>query len=524
MRSDGMQGIGEPRRPASGPAPCVAGDARRGGLFYGTVALVALAVLVLAVSCLGMALDEDAYIYLQWGRELVRGERLNQISHTAPKPLMIAVGVVAHLVPGGRGPELFYSYLTAVVGAVLVALLSRLAERLGGLLAAGLTVALVLGNMTFIRYVLDGQSTLYASVFIAAALLFVTRAEAQGRDYTLAGVMVLLAGLARSEAAALGPAVGLLALVRLGWRGWRVAVVAGAIGASAALITILVYGAGFGSFSYMYEVSLRDVVENRYEVPSPFLGFAKQTARAVFYQASRSWLILLLSAVGAGVALSRGLRSRFLALLLFPAATLAFMWLMVVRGMIFNVRCTHSTGLLLAVLASAGLARLAVWAAQSGQFLEVLVPRYRAAAFVGLSVLFLAPSFVSRPLPTERQRFYRQLDGAMEFLRARAQAEGKPARMVLWELHYALYHLDLSPASEFIAFRHRVVRPEQTTPPWDAPWNVVVMGPGAQPLPTQWGGKLVWEDPTRQTRIYRCEPRGGPSTGGHSASSTPRRQ
>jgi len=51
----------------------------------------ALAILIFGSVVLGPGLDEDAYAYLLWGRDLLRGDALNKVTTTAPKPIPMAV-------------------------------------------------------------------------------------------------------------------------------------------------------------------------------------------------------------------------------------------------------------------------------------------------------------------------------------------------------------------------------------------------------------------------------------------------
>jgi len=466
----------------------------------------ALAILISGSVVLGPGLDEDAYAYLLWGRDLLRGDALNKVTTTAPKPIPMAVATLAHLAPGERGAEFAFAAVTVGVGAGLALLVARLAERAGGGAARWLAVPLLLGNVTYLLYVVNGQSTIYASLFVVGALVVCTRERATTRDYLWAAVLVFGAGLCRPETAVLGAALGLAVYLRLGWRRLGVPALIVAIAMSSVAVNLLLYKVAFGSFTYTSDLALQGTIQEGWKVPDPFVGFAKQLVRTTLYFANRSWALLFVAAVGAASALTRRRWARFAALLLFPPATVAFTWLLVFRGILFNVRCFHYVGALLAVLAAAGVARLAAWAASSGEFLDFLGRRWSAVAFTLLVFGSLAPAFLGRPLPTQRRDFCERMDAACAVLKPKLEGQDSP-RIVAWDLVQVVYRIGLPPDKHF-RFIDRVLQPDQATPPWDAEWFVVErahQGGHNPPLPTEWGGRLVWQDPSGQTRVYHCD-------------------
>ncbi len=472
------------------------------------IAVFLLALTALAASTLVLCpgLDEDSYAYLLWGRDLLRGAPLNRVTTTAPKPVPMAVAFVAQCVPGARGPERVYLWVTVAVGAALAAMVAGLARRLGGAVAGWLSVPLLLANYTYLHYVVNGQSTIYEAAFVLGALLLATRDDAGTRDYLLAALLITGAGLCRPEAAILGAALGLGVYLRLGWRRVGVPALVMVVAMSSVAINLLFYRIAFGSFTYTSDLALHDTVASSAMVPDPWIGFARQLVRTVVYFANRSWFLLFLAAVGAGVALGGQQRARFVSLLLFPPATAFFTWLLLHKGILFNVRCYHYAGVLVVVLAAAGAGQIAAWAASSGRFLSFLSVRRRCLALVGLVLVALAPTYLSRPLPTDRRELCRRIDAACVFLAQEIADQHPKPRIVAWDLVQAVYRLGLPPDEHF-RFIDRIHKPGQTDAPWQAEWYLTEasFGGDPEPLPTEWGAKLVWKHPSGLTRVYHCD-------------------
>jgi len=486
--------------------PLAKNDRAVDALFF----VVALAVLVGAFAALGMGYDGDAMCYLIWGRELVTGQPLtcHNPSYTTPKILPVLLMGVGHWMPGPRGAEFFYAFVTAMAGAGVVVLTCRLARRLGGRLAGWLALPLALGHMQLVRYVLNGQSTVYASLFTLGALLFATREAVGWRDGLWAALLIVLASLCRPEAAALGGGLALAVYLRVGWRrvGWPAVLLL--LGVGAVGLNLLFHRVAFGSFSYNIDLVLEDTAVLEKVLPSLTVGFAVRVVKTLLYYVNRSWVLVLLAGVGAGAAMGRGGWRRYGALVLFPVATAAVVWLLLLRGYLFNERCFFYAAFVAAALGAAGLAALTRWAGSAAEFLGGLSPHWRQAGLIALAFAALAPVYFARPLPRDTSVDYAALRRASEFLRGQlAGAEGRPRVVVSREAGYVFYCLGLRPDESCLLAR-RVQRLEGGVLPPDVEWAVANDGDLEWEFPPSWGFREVWTDPSGRSHVFRRDRRG----------------
>lgn len=473
------------------------------------VYVFSLAVLLAAVAVLGMAFDGDGFCYLIWGRELATGQHMNitNPSYTAPKILPILIAAVGHWLPGARGAEHLYIFATAAAGAAVVLLTSRLARRVGGVVAGLVVVPLILGHMQFLRYVTNGQSTVFASMFLLGALLLATREAAGVGHYLWASALMFGAALCRPETSAIGGALALALYLRLGWRRpwWPLMLLL--VGIAAAGANVLFYKVGFGSFTYTSDLAREDTVLQKIMVPGLTAGFVTRVVKTVVHYANSSWVLLLLAGLGTGLVLSRRQWRRYAAVFLFPVATASFTWLLLTRGVLFNERCYYYVTFVVVALASAAVGRLAAWAGSSTgeEFLTVLPPRWRSVGLVALVLGFLAPPYLSRPLPTDQGKRYRQVEKACAFLAPKLAGRPKPPRLLVSdEMGHAFFRLGLSPDESCVHLR-RARRAEGGKLPRDIEWAMMdeLTKPGE--LPASWGMGLVWQDKTGRVRIYHRE-------------------
>lgn len=471
--------------------------------------ILMLAMLLGVFAVLGIGFEADTMAHLLWGRELVEGQPLTRENpgNTSPKVLPILVSAAGHLLPGERTPEYFLALVTAAAGAGAVVLTMALARRIGGSGLAGLVAApLVLGNMTFLRYVINGQSTILAAPFILGALVLATREGVTARTWIAAGVLVFLAGLARPEACVLGAALGLGAYLRLGWRrpGWPLVLLAMGLASMAAHFVL--YRVGFGSFSYNLKLAVADAVLLRSNLPSLHVGFAVRVVKTIVYFANRSWTLLLLASIGAGLML--GPRdatgsprwARLAVLALFPLATAAFQWLLVARKIWFNERIFCYLMFLVAALAAAAVAWLARWARESEQFLGVVVARWRAAGLVALVLAFLAPAYLSRPVP-EAGKHFASVREMAAFMAERPRAQ-QPRIVATNSTCYVFYRLRLRP-DDCALMSIKLLRSKDRALPPDVEWCVADDGDMSWELPESWGMTEVWEAPSGWARVFR---------------------
>ena len=477
----------------------------------GVVFLFAVVVLIFGSVKLGNCIDDDTYVYMLWGQDLLAGRHLNRFATTVPKILPTMVGIVAAMMPGEHGPEVFYTGVTIAVGALLAVLVARLARRLGGNLAYWLGPALLLCNVTYPLYVAMCQSTVYAAFFAVGAVLCATRAEPSVRNHVAAALWLLGAGLCRPEIGVLGGALAIVAWLRVGPRRLGAAVLIGGLALSSIALHLLFWRIAFGSFTYTTEVASEATVAMGWPVPDPWLGFAKQVARTIFYFGNRSWVLFLLAGFGGVVAVGARPRARISALLLFPSATVAFSWLLTARGIYFNVRPYHYVAMVLVVLAAGGAARLTEWAAASDDLLPKTSRAWRRLVAVLLVIGALAPAFAGRPWPTAARDRNLQIDAAAAYLREQLRGRESPPRIIIWQLALLAYRLGLPPDQHF-RLAESAIASDQSTAPWDAEWYVVEGDCKPSPYerfipePTAWGARLVWRHPSGQMSIYRWDP------------------
>jgi hypothetical protein len=167
------------------------------------VGLVALGLLALERSLIGVPLGSDAYSYIVWGRDAVAHGTTHHsaFDYTVPKPLDLAVAVLGKLV---GAPLAVFGWWT-VLG------------QLGAVLAA-----------SFLAYQLAGRRAAFAGGFLALALPVLWRGGPAGdSNVPYAALVVAAAGL---TPATLGSAalLGVAGLLRP--EAWGLAVVAAALG------------------------------------------------------------------------------------------------------------------------------------------------------------------------------------------------------------------------------------------------------------------------------------------------------
>jgi len=469
------------------------------------VFLLALAVLVGAHAAMGLSLHQDNWSTMLWGRELASGTPMNHASFTAPKILPILIAAAGQWVPGGQGPEWFFAVAAALSGAGVVLLTSRLAWRIGGALAGLAAVPLVLGHMQFIRYVANGQSTIYASLFILGALLLATREEVGARECLWAAVLVFAAAMCRPETVAVGGALAVALWLRLGWRrvGWPAVVIA--IAVASVGVNLAFYKVAFGSASYTSDLAREDTLLGTFAMPGLTIGFAVRVAKTIFFYANRSWVLLLLAGVGLGLVVQTVRRPRYAAVVLFPLATASFAWLLVARGVLFNERGFYYVTFIIVALAAAAIGRLSVWAATSREFLAGVTAPLRAAAFAAVALAFVAPVYASRPVP--RQGWHNaKLEAGFAFLAEQIQDRDKPPRIVVSDDMSQLFYRLRLPADRCCVSALRLIRGGDGTLPDDVEWGVIDEKSKPVDFPPEWGLREVWADKTGDVRVYRRQP------------------
>ncbi len=470
--------------------------------------MVALVALLGLHARMGLSLDEDSYTYLLWGRDLTSGMRLNQAAIVAPKVLPILLAAASQYVPGQRGPEYFQAAAAAFAGAGVVLLTFCLARRMGGTLAGLASVPLVLGHMQFVRYVTNGQSSIYASLTVLGVLLLATREETRVRDYLWAAFFVFIASLWRPEMAVLGGALGLALWLRLGWQriGWPALIVL--VGVASGLATMAFCQAGFGSFGYGHQKGIEWTLLINPPQPNLHIGFAIKVVKTLFYYASKSWVLLLFAGVGVGLLLSRDGIRRYASLALFPLATAAFTWLLLAPGTVFPgqpfgfiERCYYYVTFIIIALAAAAIGRLASWAGSSEEFMGGLPSAWRTWAFAAVALAFVAPVYLSRPLP-ERGAHNQALERAFAYLKDQLPESPRPRIVVPDDMSYLFYRLKL-PADECSVSAIRILKAGDGALPADVEWGVIDEKSKPVDFPPKWGLKEVWADKTGEVRIYR---------------------
>jgi len=474
---------------------------------YALAALLALGALGALFVLEGPGFEADTMAHLQWGKQLASGQALarTNVANTSPKVLPLLLSAAGHLLPGERAGEWFFAAVTAIAGAGVAVLTMALARRItdsawAGILAWGLT----LGHMTFLRYVLNGQSCVWAALFILWALVVALREEPCGRTWLGAGILVFLAGLCRPDASAIGGALALLALLRLGWRrpGWPIALLV--LGLASAGATLLLHRIGFGSFSYNLELAVADTQLLQSNLPNLHVGFAKRVAATLLYLTNRSWVLILFAGLGAGLVFGLPQRRRFVGLLLFPLATCAFQWLLVARKIWFNERIFYYIGFILIALAAAGAARLARWAAEREEFLAPLPPGWRSAGMAALVLAALAPTYATRPFPKASGDFASVCEMA-EFVASQvAKGKATPPFVATNMTGHVFYRLGLSQDGNAI-MAIKLLHGDKKLPD-GVDWCLVDAGDGSWELPPEWGMVEVWTASSGRARVFHRGP------------------
>ena len=476
-----------------------------------TIFAVSLAVLLAAFAVIGIAFEGDTFSCLYWGRQIVQGEALDRINPgtTTPKPLLIALAAIGQLVPGERGAEFFYMAVVAAAGAGVVVLTSRLARRIAGTAAGIIAALLVLGHMQFIQYVVTGQSPILASLFCLGAVLMATREEARVRDYLWAAMLMFAAALTRPEAFALGGGLALALYLRLGWKrpGWPAAIAVAGLAALGA--NLLFHRVAFGSFSYNVELVVRDTATTKSQLPSLHVGFVASVVKTLFHYSNRLWPVLLFAVVGVGLVVGRSRWRRYAALFALPLATIAAMWLLLLRGSLVNERCFYYMSFVIIALASAAIGWLASRAASSGEFLAALSPRWRATAFALLALFVLAPKYATRPVPWKFGHNYRCLERCAEVLREHlADVPRAEWPVVMDETSHVRYRLRI-PSHPSVHEAIRVMRAGEGELPDAIEWYVTDMLEHLPELPVLWRLDVVWSGPSSPMAAYRQRPKQG---------------
>ena len=482
--------------------------------FDAAIFAVGLAVLLGAFAAIGLGYEGDTFSCFYWGRQIVQGEALDRINPgtTTPKPLLIALAAIGQLVPGERGAEFFYMVVVAAAGAGIVLMTSRLARRIGGTAAGLVAVPLVLGHMQFIQYVVTGQSPILASLFCLGAVLMATREQTRVRDYLWAAMLVFAAALTRPEAFALGGGLALALYLRLGWKrpGWPAAIAVAGLAALGA--NLLFHRVAFGSFSYNVELVVRDTATTKASLPSLHVGFAAAVVKTLFHYANRLWPVLLFAVVGVGLVVGRSRWRRYAALFALPLATIAAMWLLLLRGSLVNERCFYYVSFVIIALASAAIGWLASRAATSAEFLAPLSPRWRGAAFVVLALFAMAPKYATRPVPWKAGHNYRCLEQCAVALRQHlADVPRAEWPVVMDETSHVRYRLRLSSHPSFHE-AIRVMRAGEGELPDAIEWYVTDMLQHLPELPVPWRLDVVWSDPGSPMTLYRRRPRAAPES------------
>lgn len=179
----------------------------------GLAAAVAAAVLTRPLGPTTM--DPDGFASVLYFERIVAGRHLESFVPTTPKPLLtVTYGLLWALTGDWRVPVLL-----AVAGwGIAAGLITLLAWRGGGAVAAGFVGVALAGWSALALEVSRANSLVWALAFLAAAALLLRDARPRPGVAAGAGLLLLLAGTSRVEGllatAALG---GALALVWLAW-------------------------------------------------------------------------------------------------------------------------------------------------------------------------------------------------------------------------------------------------------------------------------------------------------------------
>ena len=145
-------------------------------------------------------LDPDEHAAVHYFDSLVAGERLEEPLLSSPKPLLTVVHGLAWR--AGHDWRLLEALAVAAF-ALAVVCLARAAARLGGVPAVAAVALAVAGSGPLVLQAARGNSMVFALAGWSVALDALTRGGDRGRGsgvaWGLAGVALLLAGLARAE-------------------------------------------------------------------------------------------------------------------------------------------------------------------------------------------------------------------------------------------------------------------------------------------------------------------------------------
>jgi hypothetical protein len=145
-------------------------------------------------------LDPDEHAAVLYLDRLVAGDRLEEPLLSSPKPLLtVAHGLVWQAAHDWRLLEV----VTVAAFALAIVCLARAAARLGGAAAAAAVALAVAGSGPLVLQAARGNSMVFALAGWSVALDALTRRGDRGRGsgvaWGVAGVALLLAGLARAE-------------------------------------------------------------------------------------------------------------------------------------------------------------------------------------------------------------------------------------------------------------------------------------------------------------------------------------
>jgi hypothetical protein len=158
------------------------------------VAAIAAVVLWLVIQPLArVTSDTDAAASVMYFERIVNGHRLEAFYPTTPKPLLTLVFGLAWSITHDWHS---LAVMTIVVGSLAVGLAARLAARLGGIPAAAFVAVGLVAWPSFRLEVADANSFVWGLALWLLAAVLIT---ADRPRPWLAGVVLVLAGLARTE-------------------------------------------------------------------------------------------------------------------------------------------------------------------------------------------------------------------------------------------------------------------------------------------------------------------------------------
>jgi hypothetical protein len=368
-------------RPGPSPAPGTGGAPAPPGWAW-AACWAALAVAVgLLVRLPGPAtLDPDEHAAVLYLDRLVAGDRLEEPLLSSPKPLLtVAHGLAWRAAHDWRLLEA----VTVAAFALAVVCLARAASRLGGTPAAAAVALAVAGSGPLVLQAARGNSMVFALAGWAVALDALTRGGdrgGRGIAWGVAGVALLLAGLARAETWLLLPPVAGYGIVAW-WRGQRRAALL-LLPLAAPLLWLAHDWLLTGDALYGIRVPGRytDLVSGRQVVaPGDWLALVARR-----YQADP--LLLALAAVGAVWLVRRRAWVWLAGLGLAGVGVLALLGLEAWRGTYISWRYFDPADVALRLTAALGAAAVAGWAAAR---LAGRRPRVGAAAAAAGAVLLV---------------------------------------------------------------------------------------------------------------------------------------